>query len=387
MTIVRLISLLMFTAFFSTGFTQSYISKTIQYDSETREYDIYVPAVYNGTSQVPLIFNFHGGGGDIAGQIAIADMSLIADTANFIVVYPQALPDPNDGGPTNWIHKDPTNVDDVYFIDALIDSLSLDYQIDPTRIYACGYSLGGEFSYEVGCRLNNRIASIAAVARTMGVYQLENCLPMHPTGVLTILGTEDPISNYNGVWWGGIQYYLSADEVHEYWINHNNCNAVPIVTPLPDIDPGDGSTVERYSWANAASCIYVEHLKVLGGGHDWPGSFGNMDIDASEEIWKFVSKYDLNGLIGCVSNSIDASGINAQGIEIFPNPSNGFFNIQINSSDHKDYTLYSSKGQIILAGILHTGNTIIDVRELPIGVYVIKLKTDSETKTEKIIIQ
>ena len=28
-----------------------------------------------------------------------------------------------------------------------------------------------------------------------------------------------------------------------------------------------------------------------------------MDIDASQEIWKFVSKYDINGLINCNSTS------------------------------------------------------------------------------------
>ena len=75
---------------------QSYISKTIDYDGETREYDIYIPASYDSIAKVPLIFNFHGGGGDIASQIYTADMSPIADTANFIAVYPQALEDPSD---------------------------------------------------------------------------------------------------------------------------------------------------------------------------------------------------------------------------------------------------------------------------------------------------
>ena len=40
--------------------------------------------------------------------------------------------------------------------------------------------------------------------------------------------------------------------------------------------------------------------EVVGGGHDWPGSNGNMDINASEEIWSFFSQYtsmlgDING--------------------------------------------------------------------------------------------
>ena len=44
---------------------------------------------------------------------------------------------------------------------------------------------------------------------------------------------------------------------------------------------------------------------MIGGGHDWPGSFGNMTIDANIEIWQFVSRYDINGLIGCITTSIN----------------------------------------------------------------------------------
>jgi len=44
---------------------------------------------------------------------------------------------------------------------------------------------------------------------------------------------------------------------------------------------------------------------VIGGGHDWPGSFGNMTIDANIEIWQFVSRYDINGLIGCITTSVN----------------------------------------------------------------------------------
>ena len=45
--------------------------------------------------------------------------------------------------------------------------------------------------------------------------------------------------------------------------------------------------------------------QVIGGGHDWPGSFGNMTIDSNIEIWQFVSRYDINGLIGCITTSIN----------------------------------------------------------------------------------
>ena len=63
----------------------------------------------------PLLFNLHGGGGTIAFHIHISDMSPIADTANFIIVYPQARPDPSDGNSFNWISKVPGTFDDVTF--------------------------------------------------------------------------------------------------------------------------------------------------------------------------------------------------------------------------------------------------------------------------------
>ena len=294
----QLISFLIFITTINVSFAQAYISETIQYDGLTREYSIYVPNSYDGTTSFPLLLNFHGGGGTIAFHIGIADMSPIADTANFIVVYPQARPDPSDGNSFNWISKVPGTFDDVPFISSLIDTIASNYQIDQNRIYSCGYSLGGDMSFELACKLNSRIAAIVPVARTMQANPNSFCSPMHPTGVLTILGTDDQTSPYNGITYLGVEYYLSAASTHSYWATHNNCDTtatVNIVSP----------SVERYTWSTASGCAYVEELKVIGGGHDWPGSFGNMTIDANIEIWQFVSRYDINGLIGCITTSIN----------------------------------------------------------------------------------
>ena len=105
----------------------------------------------------------------------------IADTANFILVYPQAVPDPGNGGATSWMHKAPTTFDDVPFVEAMIDAIAAEYMIDNSRVYVCGYSLGGEFTYELACSLNNRIAAAGAVARTMQGETFNNCAPQHPT--------------------------------------------------------------------------------------------------------------------------------------------------------------------------------------------------------------
>lgn len=352
---------------------QQFLDETIVYDGETREYTIYLPNNQQSTTPLPLMFNFHGGGGDIASQIAIADMSAIADTAGFIVIYPQALPDPNDDGSTNWLHKAPTSVDDVFFIDALIAEISTEYVIDADRIYACGYSLGGEFTYELACRLNEQIAAVGVVARTMGTAAHDNCMPSHPTGILTILGTDDFISPYEGLTWNGVQYYLSADEMHEYWSGYNNTSSTPTITPLPNSSSSDGSTVERHSWTDGDGCVTVEHLKVIGGGHDWPGSFGNMDMDASLEIWDYVSQYSLEGLIGCGTTSVLEDSDKGTEIRVSPNPVDDFVYVDLDGADYQVYQVYTALGQLVLWGRFDGDNAGIDVSALASNVYFLRV--------------
>ena len=361
-------SLFLFIVCISFSYAQGYISETIQYDGLTREYSIYVPASYDGTTSFPLLFNFHGGGGDIASQIAIADMSTIADTANFVVVYPQARQDPSDGNSFNWIPKVPGTFDDVPFISSLIDTIAINYEIDQNRIYACGYSLGGDMSFELACKLNSRIAAIAPVARTMQANPDSFCFPEHPTGVLTILGTDDNTSPYNGITYLGTEYYLSAAATHSYWANHNNCDVNPTMSTV-------SPSVERYTWSTISGCSYVEELKVIGGGHDWPGSFGNMTIDASEEIWQFVSRYDINGLIECSTASINE--YSKDNFRVYPNPVNSELTIEIDLSEETKYRIYSTIGELVSSGKLNSNLNTIDLSSLPPNVYVLNINNHS----------
>ena len=293
------------------SFSQQLITENMIFDGQQREYMLYIPSSYDATSEFPLLFSFHGGAGYAEDFIYTNDMRPIADTANFIAIYPQGAIDP-EGGTTSWIHKAPTDHDDIFFIEAIIDTLSLEYTIDQSRIYACGYSEGAILSYELGCRLNNKIAAFAAVSGSMledyyrnDIYGWEPCSPVHPTGMMLIPGTVDqnPHSTYEGLSYYDMPLYMSVDGITTFWSNYNNTDLNPIVTNVEDSAPNDGSTVERKRWLNGDNCTSVQELKVIGGDHDWPGSFGNMDINASKEIWNFVSQYDISGLINCNNNT------------------------------------------------------------------------------------
>ena len=363
-------SLLIFILLFKISLSQSFISQTIYYDGNNREYELYIPENYNDSNAVPLLFNFHGGNGTISDQVYLSDMRSLADENNFIIVYPQAIADPTDDGSLNWIFKGDSDHDDIYFIESIIDELSSQYSIDLTRVYACGYSLGGEFVYELLCRLNNKIAAGVVVARTMGQYQYENCNPEHPTAIMTILGTEDYESNYDGVVYNGVTYYISADDTHQYWTNYNNADVNPSEIQLPNNNSSDGSTVTKRIWGNGEACVSVVELRINGGGHDWPGSTGNMDINSNNEIWDFVSQYSLDGLIEECSLSVNID--NKSEFKIYPNPVENYIQI-INQSENRNFIISDIKGGVIYESTLINGKNIFDISELSPAIYNLKI--------------
>ena len=304
--------------------SQTTITNNLFFDGNDREYIVYIPESYDGQKEFPLMFNFHGGAGYASDFMFTNDMRPIADTADFIAVYPQgAINTIEDGGSgtTSWIHKAPTDHDDIYFVEAIIDAMSSEYLIDQNRIYACGYSEGAIISYELGCRLNSKIAAFAAVSGSMlenyyrdDIYGWGPCTPVHPTGMMLIPGTVDgsPHSLYEGLSYGDMPLYMSANDITVYWSNYNNTDINPVVTDVVNSAPNDGSTVQRKLWLNGDNCVSIQELKVINGDHEWPGSSGNMDINATEEIWNFVSKFNTEGQIDCdqlstleIKNSID----------------------------------------------------------------------------------
>ena len=132
----------------------------------------------------------------------------------------------------------------------------------------------------------------------------------------------------------------------------------PEIVQLPNTNTSDGSTVEHHSWNNGDGCVSVEHFQVINGGHDWPGTFGNMDIDASLEIWKYVSRYDLNGKIGCITSTEENF---SNQIRISPNPVMDFITIEMDFVGEVEYQIFSTLGKIVSKGIISSDKTVINV--------------------------
>ena len=345
---------------------QQTINGSMIHDGIQRDYILYIPAIYDGNTDVPLILNFHGFGSNANQQLVYGDFRDIADKEGFLLVHPEGT---LLNGNQHWNVGSFTigsTTDDVSFTEALIDELANQYAINLDRVYGTGMSNGGFMSFLLACQLSEKIAAVASVTGSMTPETYNACNAQHPTPILQIHGTSDSTVPYNGDTWT-----RSIEDVISYWANYNNCETNPTTKALADIDPSDGSTVEHIVYIDGDNGLTTEHMKVIGGGHTWPGSAFNFpgtnyDINASMEIWQFFSRFDINGTLSV--NKFD----NRQVI-IYPNPTNSKINLSLNFSEELNYELFSSLGKLLIIGTIKTNNQEIDLSNLSPNIYYLKL--------------
>tara|TARA_B100000963_G_scaffold245456_1_gene214902 strand:+ start:3089 stop:4114 length:1026 start_codon:yes stop_codon:yes gene_type:complete len=326
--------------------SQEAVQGTLLHDDLEREYILYIPNSYDGQEPFPLVLNLHGYTSNGGEQMIYSNLFEVADTANFLIVHPTGTL--NTINEEFWNSGEIFEVDDIGFLSELIDYLVLNYNIDTNRVYSTGFSNGGFMSYTLACELSEKIAAIASVNGSMITNQQNLCNPNRSVPVMQIHGTLDLTVPYFGN-----TDIEPIEEVISHWISFNNCDSNPIYSLVPDIITTDLCYAEHYKYLNGNNGSSVEFYKVIYGGHTWPGAyvplFGNntnQDFKASEKIWEFFSKYDINGLVD-QSNNTDVQEITKKNILLntynllgIKNPKHGFcFEIYDDGAVIKKYKL------------------------------------------------
>src|SRR5437899_654614 len=121
---------------------------------------------------------------------------------------------------------------DVRFISELIDTLRAAYNIDPTRIYANGLSIGGGMAFVLSCTLSDRVAAVGMVAAAQSLPS-SWCTDKRPVPMIAFHGAADPIVPYNGGPSGDrfnpvkVMFPAVGDWVAS-WARRNQCGANPV---------------------------------------------------------------------------------------------------------------------------------------------------------------
>ena len=263
---------------------------TMNHEGLEREYILYKPK--NFYENGPLVMMLHGYSSNNNNLLSYSKMNAIADQNGFMICYPQGA----ITYLTNQSHWNAnlqmSDVNDIDFLSDLVIEIQKQFKVSKENVFVAGMSNGGFMSYTLGCERSDIFKAVASVTGTMSGYDWENCSPEYKIPVMQISGTIDRTVPWDGTMntafgWGGAPHIL---DVMEFWSDLNACTKDELIN-IPDIDKSDNSTVSLTKKKGGSYNNEVWFYKIEGGGHDWPGAWGNKDIDASEEIWKF---FDLH---------------------------------------------------------------------------------------------
>ncbi len=364
-----------------------FIDGAYKYKGFMRRYSIYVPDIYGIKNiKVPLVLGLHGYGDNIDDFKTIC-MSGIADTANYICVYAEALPwlganGWNSGAGVGILNVN-SEVDDAGFLNGLLDTVISKYQIDTARMYVFGFSFGGFMTDRLAAQNSGRFAAVANVSGLRGNFV--TALPSKGMPYLKIHGTNDPTIGYDGTQTIGIfpGFGLSAENTVKFWVTQNQCNPTPIIDTMPDL-ANDGLRFVRFSYSNGRDNSKVVFYKVINGLHRWYG-LPSSDISYCQTIWNFFNQHTRQSMITALRN-------NAEKLQfrMYPNPSDGTITIDFSALKEKVNSLliYDVAGSLVKTISVKNEQQIMLNLGLPHGLYMVQLITENgNAATDKLVIQ
>ncbi len=246
------------------------VQTIILHDGGNRVYDLHVPESV-GTDPVPLLIALHGAGDSGPGMKSAAGLDKESDRRGFMVAYPSATG-------VNWaegcdcVRPDIEGVDDVGFVDAMIEDIASKRPLDRERIYVLGYSQGGLFSQHLACERSDRLAGVATIAGLMSIPVAESCSPGGSPDIFFIHGEEDAVLPFEGVP-SGLYATLGVHEAFLWWREAYGC---PFGTERFE-EEKDGVTLDVRLTPACREGARVRMDAMKGIGHAWP-PFGPAEI-------------------------------------------------------------------------------------------------------------
>jgi polyhydroxybutyrate depolymerase len=286
-------------SFYASFYALSRANGTIVSSGQKREYLLYVPRSYDRAKPTPLVISMHAAALWPAAQMETSQWNKVADEHGFIVVYPSGTTLRGGGTgvlPKVWLLRpDADLLANVRFISELIDTLEAAYNIDPTRIYANGFSNGGAMAFALSCRLSHRIAAVGTVSAAQDQRPWSWCADSRPVPLINFHGTADLVPYNGGMVWASPRPFPSVSTWTANWARRNRCAPNPIESVV-------AADVTRLEYTNCADDAAVVLYTVQGGGHSWPGGKPmpewlvgptSRSIDATRQMWAFFREHRL----------------------------------------------------------------------------------------------
>jgi polyhydroxybutyrate depolymerase len=273
------------------------------YTGTPRSYIVYVPTTYDPDEPAPFVYALHGRPHNGAGFAYLFDFNRVAEENGFIAVYP-------DGVNEEWNYNldlvpglEDAHVNDVEFLDVLIDDLALDLNIDRTRLYVTGFSNGGFMTQRLACTPDHPFAAFAIVGATITPEIARICddAPLRP--IMLIHGTHDASVPWDGFVSNGYVVSESVPDTIRFWGIRNQCDPQQITYRLLPLTQ-DSATTVVFDYTIGGCAAAMRYYVIENGGHNLPGVPNrlseriagevNQDMHAGTAIWAFLSQFRRN---------------------------------------------------------------------------------------------
>ena len=173
----------------------------MQYQQHSRRYVLVTPSTVGENPDVLLYFHGSLQSGSVARRFTAGSFDELAERTGTLVVYPDGIDRHfNDARATLPVKARELGIDDVGFSRAIVEELRAEFGIG--RVFACGYSNGGQMTLRLLFDAPGFLSAAAIFASTLG--EGENHAPdnpdsaFHPTPVMLMHGTKDPLVPYEG---------------------------------------------------------------------------------------------------------------------------------------------------------------------------------------------
>ena len=207
-------------------------TEMIQVGGGMRSFVLHVPSTYDGSKRVPLVVDFHALGVGVTGmqQRIFSTYPDVIDPEGAVMAFPTGLSGPS-GAAWNVGPCCVANVDDVAFARAVVAQVSATACIDPKRVYAAGFSMGGGMAHYIACNAADVFAAVAPSSFDLLQDNVSDCHPTRPITVISFRGSADNVVPYGGGYSAVVPgmpvTFLGAQATFQKWAALDQCTGTP----------------------------------------------------------------------------------------------------------------------------------------------------------------
>lgn len=262
------------------GVNEIIVQQNIDGSIVSRSVYIRLPEIVNETSNYPVVFFFHGAGGSNLNFLNNPFIVAQINSGQFVGIYPNGYANPGSNGGFWNLGSEPSNANDVEFVDLIFQQLQSYSELNTTEAYAVGYSNGAGMVNLLGKQTIyfNAIAPLYS-------QQLTSIGAMESVSDVSVFQLNGEVDNIVPLQGGtsSVGTFMSAEDSALNWAFNMSCNTNSSQSSVT----WGTITLDRYEFSSCQNDKVITYVIAQNVGHGWN------DIQADEQLYSSIWSFFL----------------------------------------------------------------------------------------------